>query len=522
MILRKPYAFLIKHFKFIHIILTVLLGYVFYKSMNILTFFNDYINANQMTIMVGGEAYLFNSLIFIFISISVLLSIVISALMFNKKKPLLYYFSLIITYVVFIIFLLYTKSQVHILEQELIDIRIIRMIRDVLVAAVILQFIFIVISLIRGVGFDVKKFNFKEDLEELDISEDDREEIEVAVNFDVDSYKTKLKKQMRYLKYTIVENRTIMLMLTFVVVLLISGIIIYSVVTKGKRYKQGSYINPLYYSLTVKSSYLTQKNYQGNNVSGDKYFAVLNIDVKKNTTSTKILERARVAININGYRIYPIYDYIGAFRDIGYEYNDYELTNDYKSYLLVYEIPKQFIDEDMLFEYSDIDDKKYYIDLNYVNLDQMKKEETVDLNQTLNLKDTILNDSSIVVSNVEFGDKFRVDYHYCIKDNDCYNYYENIFPDLSSNYDRTLMKIKMDLNINDYYKKLSLIDLFNYFGNVYYEIDGVGYYANIKPIETKKVSTNDLYISVNSDIKKASVVNLEFKIRNYRFIYKLK
>lgn len=475
-----------------------------------------------MTIIAGGEAYLFNSLIFIFIGISILLAIIISTLMFNKKKPLLYYFSLIITYVVFLIFLLYAKNQIHILEQELIDIRIIRMIRDVLVAAVILQFIFIVIALIRGVGFDVKKFNFKEDLEELDISEDDREEIEVAVNFDVESYKTKLKKQMRYLKYTIVENRIIILILIIIIVLLVSGTIIYNVMTKGKTYKQGSYINPIYYSLNVKSSYLTQKNYQGNNVNGDKYFVILNVSAKKRTTSTKILERARMAININGYRIYPTYDYIGAFRDIGYEYNDYELNSDYNSYLFVYEVPKQFIEEDMLFEYSDVDDKKYYIDLDYVNLDQMKKEETVDLNQTLDLKDTILEDGSIVVSDVEFGDQFRVDYHYCINDNDCYDYYENIFPDLSSNYDRTLMKIKVDANINNYYKNLSIGDLFNYFGYIYYEIDGFGYQTHMNQIKTKKVSTNDLYVSVNSDIKRASVINLEFKMRNYKFIYKLK
>lgn len=522
MILRKPYAFLIKHFKFIHIILAILLSYVFYKSMNILTFFNDYINAGQMTIIVGGEAYLFNGLIFAFIGLSVFISIIISALMFNKKKPLLYYFSLIITYVVLLVFLLYTQTQVHVLEQELLDIRIIRMIRDVLVATIILQFIFILIAIIRGVGFDVKKFNFKEDLEELDISEDDREEIEVAVNFDVDSYKTKLKKKMRYLKYSIVENKALILILIVVIIVLVGSMIFYNMMTKGKVYQQGSYINPLYYSLSVKSSYLTQKNYQGNNINNDKYFILLDVQVKKNTTSTKKLDRARMAINIDGYRIYPTYDYIGSFRDIGYEYNDYELTSDYTSYLLVYEIPKQFLAKEMLFEYTDINDKKYNIALDYINLDQLEKTEVLELNKKADLKNTILKDSSLMVSSAEFGDQFRIDYHFCVTDNDCYDYYENIVPDLSSNYNRTLIKIKMDIDINNYYKKLMLGDLINYFGYIYYEIDGTGYRTSMKQVETKKVSTQDLYVSVNSDIKKASVINLEFKIRNYKFIYKLK
>ena len=80
----------------------------------------------------------------------------------------------------------------------------------------------------------------------------------------------------------------------------------------------------------------------------------------------------------------------------------------------------------------------------------------------------------------------------------------------------------MDIDINNYYKKLMLGDLINYFGYIYYEIDGTGYRTSMKQVETKKVSTQDLYVSVNSDIKKASVINLEFKIRNYKFIYKLK
>lgn len=522
MILRKPYAFFIKHFKLIHIILTILLSYIFYKSMNVLTFFNDYISANQMTIIAGGEAYLFNSLVFISIGLSILISVIISALMFNKKKPLFYYFSLIITYIVLFIFLLYTKGQVHTLEQELIDIRVIRMIRDVFVAAIVVQFIFIVMALIRGVGFDVKKFNFKEDLEELDISEDDREEIEVAVNFDVEHYKTKMKKKIRYFKYSLVENKLLILIFIGVITLIIGGTIIYGMIRNGKVYEQGNYISPIYYSLTVKSSYLTQKDYKGKKINGDKYFVILDINARKNTTAKKILDRARMAINVGDYRIYPTYDYIGTFRDIGYEYNDYELTNEYNSYLLVYEVPKQFLDKKMVFEYTDIDDKRYRIDINYINLDEIQHEEMIKLNKQIDLKNTILKDGMLNFSGVEVADKFRLDYQLCVTDKECYQYYENIYPDLSSNYDRTLMKVGMTLDIPNYYKKLSLGDFINYFGNIYYEIDGQGYRTNIKQIETKKVSTKDIYLSVNSDIKKASVIKLEFKIRNYKFIYNLK
>ena len=522
MILRKPYAFLIKHFKLIHIILTLLLSYIFYKSMNLLTFFNEYISANQMTIISGGEAYLFNGFIFLALILSILIAIIIAVLMFNKKKPLLYYFSLIIGYLILFIFLLYTKGQVHTLEQELIDIRIISMIRDVLIAVVVIQFFFIIISLIRGVGFDVKKFNFKEDLEELDINEEDREEIEVAIKFDLESYKTIVKRKFRYLKYNLIENKMLIIILIFILISIIGGIIFYGRFNKNKVYSQGTYINPLYYSLTIKDAYLTQRDYQGNVIDKNKTFVILNTNVRKTTTSNKTLYVARMAINVDNYRIYPTTDYVGSFRDIGYEYNSYELSSQYTSYILVYEIPKQFLNKKMFFEYTDINNKVYRIALNYINLDIIKEEKEIGLNNQIELNNTILGDSFFSFEGVEMNDQFKIDYELCVSDNECYQFYENIYPDLSSNYDRTLIKLKLNLNMNSYYKKLSINDFVNYFASINYEIDGKKYITNMKQIKTKKVDTKDLYLSVNSNIKQATSINLEFNIRNYKYVYKVK
>lgn len=522
MILRKPYAFLIKHFKLIHIILTLLLSYVFYKSMNVLTFFNEYISANQLTIISSGETYLFNSFMFMAIILSILIAIVISVLMFNKKKPLLYYFSLIIVYLLLFIFFLYTKGQVHILEQELIDVRIIRGIRDIAVATVAIQFIFILFSLIRGVGFDVKKFNFKEDLEELDINEEDREEIEVAIKLDFESYKTRFKKAIRYFKYSLVENKQFVIIMVSLFVLIIGGGILYKTINKGKILNQGAYIYPINYSLTVKNTYLTTKDYKGNVIDKNKSFVLLNIDVRKTTTSNIKLDIARMAINIEDYRVYPTADYIGSFRDIGYEYNDYELSSEYTSYILVYEVPKQFLNKEMVFEYTDITDSVYSIGLNYINLDNIKEEKEIILNNKIELNNTILNSSDFILKKFEIADKFKVDYEMCITEKECYQYYENIYPDLSSDYDRTLIRLRLDLNINNYHKKISTIDFINYFGNINYEVNGKKYIANIKQVNTKKVNTKDLYLSVNKNIKDASSIELEFKIRNYKYVYKVK
>ena len=44
MVFRRPYAFLIKYFRLIHIILFILFAYITFKANSILTFFKDYIN----------------------------------------------------------------------------------------------------------------------------------------------------------------------------------------------------------------------------------------------------------------------------------------------------------------------------------------------------------------------------------------------------------------------------------------------------------------------------------------------
>ena len=43
MILRKPYAFLIKYFRLIHLFISLLIVYLIYKTNNMYNFFKDYI-----------------------------------------------------------------------------------------------------------------------------------------------------------------------------------------------------------------------------------------------------------------------------------------------------------------------------------------------------------------------------------------------------------------------------------------------------------------------------------------------
>ena len=523
MILRKPYAFLIKHFKFIHIILTFLLSYVFYKSVNLLTFFNEYIGANQMTNVVGAESYLFDTFMFWASVLIVMLALIVFVLMFNKKKPLLYYFNLIIFYLAVFIFFIYAKEQISILEKELIDIRILKIIRDILAFGVSVEVLYIMISLVRGIGFDVKKFNFKDDLEDLDISEEDREEIEVALDFDVEVEKAKVRKTLRNFKYRVVENKSLLLFISLCVTGVIILLVFISYITREKIYKNGEMINPINFSFELSNVYLTKKNYEGEYVNGDKYFIILDTKVKKNTDAKYKLEKARMAVIVKGYSIYPTYAYSGSFKDIGFEYKDNELSNEFNNYLLVYEVPKQFLDDELYFKYYDINEKSYKYKLNYIDLDLIKETKNVELNKEVDFKKTLIGNTKLNITKIEFNDIFRINYNICLTKDECYKGYESIYPDFSSNYDRTIIKINGNLDLDEiYYKKISLANFISYFGNVYYEVGGKRFKADLNLIKPKKVDTSSVFFSVNKNILNADSIELEIKVRNYNYIYRIK
>ena len=79
MILKKPYAFLIKHFRLIHLIMVTLATYIIIKTYNIYSFLGDYISSGSKILSsfedVTGK-YI-SSFLIIMVVIALLISIVV-------------------------------------------------------------------------------------------------------------------------------------------------------------------------------------------------------------------------------------------------------------------------------------------------------------------------------------------------------------------------------------------------------------------------------------------------------------
>ena len=167
MILRKPFAFFIKHFRFIHLILAICAVYLITKTNAILSFYLEYMDIMSISPGTSVSTDLFNSMLWISTIVIILGSILIAFLMKFKKKPIRFYKINIIVYIVLILIYIFAHGTIKSLEIGLVDIRTLKMVQDFLVIAMILQVPSTISLVIRALGFDIKKFDFERYLEEL-------------------------------------------------------------------------------------------------------------------------------------------------------------------------------------------------------------------------------------------------------------------------------------------------------------------------------------------------------------------
>ena len=166
MILRKPFAFLIKKFKLIHIILTLLSIYLLIITNNILSYFNEFIDNKAGKL--GAIEYISNNhILIVILAIAICLTVLI--LMKYKQKPFTLYLVLIAIYLAIGLSISFSNNGLNEIYFSFVEPKTILLYRDILVIIIIIQYISLCFIIVRALWFDTKKFNFAKDLEELNI-----------------------------------------------------------------------------------------------------------------------------------------------------------------------------------------------------------------------------------------------------------------------------------------------------------------------------------------------------------------
>ncbi len=536
MILKKPYAFLIKRFRIIHLILSFLIGFVIYRTTLIIRFFIDYVKNNYNTnIILGlGESYA-PSYLFIILFIIILLSGAIYYLLRHKNKPTKVYLFMIIYYILSFIMLFYIKSILNGLVEELISARLSRSIRDLSIVYIIPQVIFFVICIIRTVGFDVKKFNFQSDLKEMHYGFEDSEEVEVNINLNSYKYKRKLRRSMREFGYYIKENK-----LFVIIFLSIIGIILVITGIKNRHinydqsYRTGKTFNYNGVNITVLDTMVTNLDYRGNVLSDGFYYVVLKVKLVNNTGYTKTIDFNQFNLTYGSKVVKPTLSDSSYFIDFASEnvVTSFPHKTD-KTFALVYKINssdshkgfKLDIYNGTVTNNNETVTKHIYVSLKSKFIKDLKLNGNYKLGEKVTFDDTYLNKSYLKIEQYEINKTYFYTYEKCYK-NDC-----NIYDDAitakndSKRLGNYILTLHIDYYIDDttnYGESNSLVSNFaDNFIQIQYKV-GDKIYSNEYYNATPAYNTKFLAFEVNKDIKEASVIQAIIIIRNQKYIINLK
>ena len=524
MVLRKPYKFLIKHFRFIHLLLAVMSSYLLTRTNSLISFFNDYINNTETLIGAGTSNEYFTVLMIIFCVGILIGSVIILFIMKMKDKPILFYIINIIAYVIITVIYLYDNSIIQKLELSTIDIRTIKLASDFTLICFLIQTLSTIILFVRGIGFSIKKFNFEQDLK-FDIDERDNEEFEFDVDIDKNKIKRKINKRIRDFKYNYHENKFLINMAMLILLLIIGLIIFLNIKVFNKIYKENNLITTTEFSYTITDSYLINTSYKNKKITNN-YLLVAKMKIKANSNDLKVFEPARVLLHIGKVRYNPTTKYKDDVIDLGNVYDGEKISNEFSEYLLVFEIPKKYINKKKILSYSDPYSSVYKTKLSSEKFNK-KDSAKAKFPETIKLNSELISNVEFKINSYTITDRVKSEYTFCETSKNCYTSYEYIVPTLTDNYTKYIFKIDSTINFNGQqltnFKDIS--DIIETFGTIKYTLDGEEkeMKTKIKEVSPRKGRRSGIYyFEIYKEIKSATNISLILNIRNSKYEYVLR
>lgn len=353
MILRKPYAFLIKYFRLIHLFICLLMIFLISKTNNVLTFFKDYMNNDIFKVNVSEYI---NILTYLSLVLIIGLVITMIVLMKKKNKPVLLYVMTVICYVLLFAGIIYSEGVISKLQYNFLGREQLVLVRDINRFMLIGEWLFLIPFVIRTLGFDIKKFDFKKDLQELEIEVTDNEEFELLSPIDIDDINKKGRKKLRELKYYYIENKFFILIILAIFIVFVSFKVITNIdIDFNSSFKEKEVIKlDDFYTFKVEDSYITNKDYNNKEINiGDKSFLIVKFTVNSKYNGKFTLDTNKFFVTYKDEKFIANRTYYKYFSNYGAGYKNQEfLLGDTKTYILVYLIPNKYKDKKLKLEYN--------------------------------------------------------------------------------------------------------------------------------------------------------------------------
>lgn len=517
MIIRKPYTFLIKHFKKIHIVLLALALFVYYKNLQIYTFVKDFIsllvyNSYEDPISKYISAGSMISLVILIVGSAALVSI-----LQKKNKPWKLYLLPVIQYSLMLFSYIYISHFFN-MYTGVESATSLRAFRDILLVSQVLQFGVFIVFLMRIFGVDTNKFNFKLDEEYLELDQSDKEELEININIDKDGFKRAYKRFIRNLNYVYQEHKFIFRVIVIVFILLTAFNTI-AYINKHKSYKEGDTFKSNNYIVTINNSYYTDKSYNGKVISKKSSFVIVDLTIKNNIAQKREVDLNKYHI-INGVSNYTQTEktFETEFQDFGKVYEKLTLkANESKRMIMIFKVDKKLPVERFVLYYQEINIKGSLlrkIKLNLSNVSKINDREKQKIGDAItfevnNEKETILFESLETLQST--------DYTYRACNNTLCN---NSKASYTAPAGYKIFKLTFG---SDTYEGNDIA----YFAKHYGEIEYLAADGKTKKIEIvnpipRRFYGKYLYIKVPDEVALSNDVNILFTIRDIRYRYKIK
>ena len=514
MVLKKPYAFLIKHFRLIHLILIAPIVFLLIQSSKIVKFFNSFAASGTFDYANNIASKYVNIWMYLAIILILLIVVIITYLFIIKKKSIRLYLGIIIYYLILFIGFTVCYGALAGLEDEIMEITKVRVFRDISIILYLPQYFFFIYCLIRGIGFDLKRFDFNKDLKELEIEEKDNEEVEITFDHDNYKLKRKIRRYLREFKYYYFENKFIISIIGAIALVIIGVIGFYNIMLYHRTYKEMQVVNINGFSYTVNNSIVTNMDY-----------LAISMDITNIMTNYLKIEKKDLTLEIDGKYYYPTYDRGDYYNDLGITYRGEKLKPHVTdTYVIVYEIPKKVINKKMnlvIFNEfnvhnNDLVATKKCIRIKPEYLLTSNKVNEVKLNKTLEFTNSILDGVSLKVSEANLSGYFEYN-----SDNGKII----VTPDYSNygfGYAVIALKDELKTDKKSYYAKtITKKILYNNHGSIYFKYGDKYIMANVIDITPKGLEDTSV-LQVDKRFLNSSDVRLVISLRNKSYFIKLK
>ena len=516
MIIRKPYAFLIKNFKKIHILLLVLAIYIYVKTNQLYAFLREFIQTATYDYMSESITKYVTPLGTISLLVLIVSCAIIIRLLKRKEKPWKLYLVPVAQYI--IIFLAFTISKNYFNTYTGAQTTTsLRMWRDLLFVSQLTQFGTFIIFFIRIFGFDLNKFNFKLDEEYLELEARDREELEININVDKEAFKRNYRKFKRNLNYIYQEHKFICNIIITAVILIV-GFNSAKYVMNHRAYKEGSAFNVGGYEVTINNSYYSDKSYNGTQISKTSSFVIIDLTIKNIYSSKRDLSLNRYHV-MNGVRNYTTTEklYGTEFQDLGKTYNNVSLRgNESINMIMVYKVDKKLNKNNFVLYYQEFEGDKQFlrkIKLKMKDYSKIEKCGTKELGDTMsfNMK---TQEEEIAFDDYEILTQTEYVYNVC-SSTECSNS-KAIYKAPNGYY---VMKLTFS---SDTFEGKDLKEFaVNYGKIIYYDKDGNKKEIKLEVPIPRTYYGKYLYVKIPSEVGEAQSFSFDFTIRNKNYIYKI-